>query len=31
MEASNIGYRLWAIAIYLVLTNLKVSLASSGN
>ena len=23
LEASNIGYRLWAIAIYLVLTNLK--------
>ena len=23
MEASNVGYRLWAIAIYLVLTNLK--------
>ena len=23
MEASNIGYRLWAIAVYLVLTNLK--------
>ena len=23
MEASNVGYRLWAVAIYLVLTNLK--------